>query len=134
MWKAIWKTRLPNKVKVFAWRVCTDCLPSKHNLLKRRVVESAACDFCNYPTMDASHAVLHCFDIRAAWVKLLPVLTNLHNMCSVTDAVMFLLHRGEQESLARFFLITWAFWYMRNKWTIEHSLLDPINIANHAII
>ncbi|XP_041004026.1 uncharacterized protein LOC121249385 [Juglans microcarpa x Juglans regia] len=91
MWKAIWKMRFPNKVRVFAWRACKESLPSKQNLFKRKIIES------------------------------------------FMEAVVSLLYRGDQGLLSRFFLIAWSFWYRRNKWTIEHSLLDPLQAANYAI-
>ncbi|XP_023908471.1 uncharacterized protein LOC112020143 [Quercus suber] len=38
VWAAIWKLRIPNKMKVFGWRVCHDIHPTKRNLKKKRVL------------------------------------------------------------------------------------------------
>ena len=38
VWDALWKLRIPNKFKVFAWRACHDILPTAVNLTRRRVV------------------------------------------------------------------------------------------------
>ena len=34
VWAALWKLRIPNKIKVFGWRACNDILPIKQNLSK----------------------------------------------------------------------------------------------------
>ncbi|XP_042973002.1 uncharacterized protein LOC122304804 [Carya illinoinensis] len=64
--------RVPNKVRVFAWRLCKDSLPSKLNLCKRKILENTTCEFCNYPIEDISHGMLNCQDIKDAWKQLLP--------------------------------------------------------------
>lgn len=32
VWPKLWRCHLPNKIKVFGWRVCQDILPTKENL------------------------------------------------------------------------------------------------------
>ena len=46
IWAALWKLKIPNKVKVFAWRACNDILPTKMNLVNRRIIADAACPIC----------------------------------------------------------------------------------------
>ena len=36
LWSGIWKLKVPGKIKHFLWRACTNCLPTKENLLKRK--------------------------------------------------------------------------------------------------
>lgn len=40
-WQAIWKLNLPAKVKNLVWTACWDSLPSKTNLVKRKVITDA---------------------------------------------------------------------------------------------
>ncbi|XP_042944657.1 uncharacterized protein LOC122278542 [Carya illinoinensis] len=37
LWKAIWKMKLPLKIRIFAWKLCKDYLPTGLNLIKRHV-------------------------------------------------------------------------------------------------
>ena len=43
IWKGIWSLKVPNRVKTLIWRAGTNSLPSKANLMKRKVVCN---DFC----------------------------------------------------------------------------------------
>ena len=42
-WSGLWKLKVPNKVKTYVWRACTNSLPTLENLLKRKVVLSSIC-------------------------------------------------------------------------------------------
>ncbi|XP_075633396.1 uncharacterized protein LOC142605854 [Castanea sativa] len=40
-WNSLWKLNIPNKVKFFLWRACTDSIPNMLNLHKRKIVPSS---------------------------------------------------------------------------------------------
>ena len=42
-WKQIWSLPLPHKIRHFAWRVCRNILPTKVNLMKRKVIQDDIC-------------------------------------------------------------------------------------------
>ncbi|CAJ2647023.1 unnamed protein product [Trifolium pratense] len=46
--KNIWKTPVPSKVCALAWQLCLDRIPTKENLVKRRIMrdEDALCSIC----------------------------------------------------------------------------------------
>lgn len=33
VWTTLWKTNVPNKIKMFSWRACQDILPTRANLV-----------------------------------------------------------------------------------------------------
>ena len=45
-WKRIWKLHVPNKTKLFLWKVCYNALPTKVNLKKRKILDEAKCGAC----------------------------------------------------------------------------------------
>ncbi|XP_075645058.1 uncharacterized protein LOC142616054 [Castanea sativa] len=45
LWKKLWRVRVPNKLKVFAWRACHEILPTRVNLAKRKIIRENLCLF-----------------------------------------------------------------------------------------
>ncbi|XP_050255142.1 uncharacterized protein LOC126701039 [Quercus robur] len=43
LWRGIWKTSTPGKVKHFLWKACSNALPVKLNLVKRKFLEEDVC-------------------------------------------------------------------------------------------
>ena len=68
VWTAIWKLRLPNKIKVFAWRACHEILPTAANLTKRRVINDDKCLICTRETESTIHALWDCAAVQDIWV------------------------------------------------------------------
>ena len=64
LWADLWKLRVPKKVKTFAWRACTNSLPTMENLLKRKVVQSALCSKCRRKPENVVHALWGCEKVR----------------------------------------------------------------------
>ena len=46
VWKQLWKVRVLNKMKVFAWRACHEILPTRVNLAKRNIIRDNTCHCC----------------------------------------------------------------------------------------
>ena len=46
-WRGLWKLRVPNKVKHFAWRVSNEALPTMVNLARQQVGTIDQCNSCN---------------------------------------------------------------------------------------
>ena len=40
-WKGLWKLRIPNRTKTLIWRAISDALPTRVNLVKRKVLTDA---------------------------------------------------------------------------------------------
>jgi hypothetical protein len=57
IWKFLWSLMVPNQVKTFTWRACHDILPTKSNLLKRKVIEEDICPCCNLEKETLFHAI-----------------------------------------------------------------------------
>ena len=60
IWSAIWKLRLPNKVKVFVWRACHEILPTVANLTIRKVIHDDKCLICTRKLESTIHALWDC--------------------------------------------------------------------------
>ena len=60
VWVALWKLRIPNKIKVFGWRACNNILPTKHNLSKQKIIEDEMCPICMRFPESVIHALWEC--------------------------------------------------------------------------
>ena len=45
-WNYIWKLNVPHKIRHFTWRACKNILPTKDNLVRRKVLADGCCDEC----------------------------------------------------------------------------------------
>lgn len=57
IWAALWKLKIQNKVKVFAWRACNGILPTKMNLANRRIITDVVCPICTRFPETAMHTL-----------------------------------------------------------------------------
>lgn len=63
-WKRIWRMSVPNKIKIFLWRACSKALPTRSNLLKRKVVNDSICQLCGSGHENTMHALWSCQNIH----------------------------------------------------------------------
>jgi hypothetical protein len=59
-WKTIWKVQAPLVVKVFLWKACTNILPTKHNLYKKRITENSLCPLYGLEDETTEHILWNC--------------------------------------------------------------------------
>ena len=45
-WKELWKMRTPNRIKTLLWRANSDALPTRVNMVKRKVLTDPTCQAC----------------------------------------------------------------------------------------
>lgn len=67
LWSGLRRMRVPNKVKTFVWRACTESLPTLDNLAKRKVVPSNRHTSCNREPETVVHALWGCENVKEAW-------------------------------------------------------------------
>ena len=69
LWQAVWKLNVPSKVKNLMWRACRDSLPTKSNLVRRKVLMDDKCDCCKMIREDVVHALYSCSKLKELWSK-----------------------------------------------------------------
>jgi hypothetical protein len=77
VWKALWSIQVPEKVKVFTWKVINNGIPTQANKCYRHIAPQATCEMCGHWREDCFHAYVQCphaVDLRQAmrehWVLL----------------------------------------------------------------
>ena len=54
-WSRIWKLNVQPMVRTFLWRACSNCLPTRDNLCRRKIRVVTTCEFCHQETEIVSH-------------------------------------------------------------------------------
>ena len=56
-WRRLWKMKVPNKIKKFLWHACSEALPTRCNLLWRKVLDDSTCPRCGIESESTLHAL-----------------------------------------------------------------------------
>lgn len=65
IWRCLWKTNVQPKVKIFAWKLAHDRLPTWENKRKRKIEQSGIFPICAQTVEDGFHATVECTKARA---------------------------------------------------------------------
>ncbi|MCI33082.1 F-box family protein, partial [Trifolium medium] len=67
---SLWKSWVPLKVIVFSWQLLQDRIPSRQNLLRRKVLpdpDSAICALCGLSEESFVHLFISCPVVSSVW-------------------------------------------------------------------
>ena len=135
-WKKLWKTKIPNKAKVHAWRVCLDILPSMGSLVAKRVpLDSTLCVLCEKEGESTLHLSRDC-EFSKRVIQNNPILKSIcYRWSMVHDSTIeWLNHCAKELSLAHFgelLFLLWSVWKERNDrvWNQKNSCSLDVSIA-----
>jgi hypothetical protein len=109
----IWRTRVPNKVKIFAWLFFRDRLSTRCNLFAKHVLEDDICRRCSLHPEDRGHLFFSCSSSLELWDKL-----KIRNVTTLTDSDYWTatIPSHLDQNLWPFVLLTllWRIWDARN--------------------
>ena len=66
-WKKIWSIPVPHKIQHFSWRACRDALPTKSNLLRRKVIQEDICESYREAPKTMGHVLRSCLKAKEIW-------------------------------------------------------------------
>lgn len=117
LWKHIWSAPVPQKIRVFAWRLALDRLATQHNKHRRKIVPYPGCTICGHPVEDGFHATVACSKARALRFELRQVWSLPGEELfahSGPDWLLLLLDRVDKNNRGTILLMLWRAWYLRN--------------------
>lgn len=125
-WNMLWKCNVPQKVKIFAWKVALDCLATMVNKKRRKLEATDVCAICGTEEEDIAHALYRCPHAKSLWM----VMKESQNISCIMDDGPFvsgwifdrLEHLLEPER-AMFLMVLWRNWFVRND--ITHGKPAP---------
>ncbi|CAM8956535.1 unnamed protein product [Rhodiola kirilowii] len=132
-WSRLWKLNLPRKVKIFAWRLYHDGIPTAVNLHRRGISLNTKCKLCGYEMEDEPHLFLHCWWTRSLW-DLLRIRTDSIALLSSTmgDWLFYYYTHYDSAQLTLMIMVHWYTWFNRNNVWHGKSSIAP-NVAAQRI-
>lgn len=114
-WKRIWKLHIPNKIKLFVWRACSNALPTKDNLKKKKILEDAKSNAYPLDQEKTLHALWSCETLNKIWTPYFSwvVQTEYPHLQDMQELINLV---GQRERrLELFEVVAWFIWNQRNK-------------------
>ncbi|XP_042962749.1 uncharacterized protein LOC122297028 [Carya illinoinensis] len=132
-WKGMWNLKIPLKMKMFVWKGFLEILPTYQNLVRKKILESDVCLFCNQCREDAAHALFYCSSINSLCIQFQPLLGAIGCGKSFGEIVLEVKERGNEEGVLKFIAMAWGLWYRRNKFIYDNSFLQFSSVVSTAL-
>ena len=133
VWARLWKLKIPNKIKVFAWRACHEILSTRENLARRRIIEDARCGVCFLVSETGYHALWECGLAQDVWAGCIRSLQKSRiGHVDMLNLVEDMHGKLTNEELELFWVQSWLIWNQRN--TLMHGgvIQDPGRLNQRA--
>ena len=133
MWKTLWSLNTPPKVRNFIWRASSDILPTRVNLLCRKIQVDPRCTLCGQHDETTTHILWDCLFARNVWAlvrgKLQKSRSGVLSFYELAQMMMTRLTTSELETWA---MVSWSIWNARNKFHFEQVQTPPCVIFKGA--
>ena len=114
-WKKLWSLDIPNKVKHFLWCASWESLPTKKNLIKRKIAHNDMCEICDGEAEDTIHALWDCHVLKKIWWEMDICRNNLSTwLTCFRDLLTGILNSQEPNQAKVFASVAWEIWRKRN--------------------
>ncbi|KAK4416798.1 hypothetical protein Salat_2505300 [Sesamum alatum] len=114
-WNFLWKSKVPGKVKVFAWRLCKKALPTCSNLQRRHCGVRNECPRCSMEEETEKHTMIDCDFARHTWALSNLAWHKIGNWGDSAETWLRSLHRNLEAWEYRFaIMVAWKIWNSRN--------------------
>lgn len=135
IWKYLWSANVPQKVKMFGWRMLRNALPVRANLASRGMKVNKVCERCGEADETLDHMFMRCVESTRVWyASPLRLEPDKVKGGSVRDWVEALLaHKQEAVWWELFWMLCWGIWKGRNAWVFEQKKYVFMEVVERAV-
>lgn len=136
LWKRVWKSILPSKVKLFGWRAIHGGLATRENLMKWGMEGKIRCPMCGEASESIMHTFLDCEEAKRLW-KLSPLRleSNDHRWGSFRE---WCIDKAkiitDEHWWTMFWSLLWQVWLRRNAWVFRQTWVTVEDALNKAMV
>lgn len=136
-WESIWKAKVQNKCKVFAWLLLQCRLPTNDRIIRRGGQANPTCSLCSIAQEKTLHIISKCTYAAAVWSIMaqwsntqLSGLNNTHRVMAWWERMT----TGDQfQTMEHFRLLiytAWHLWKERCRRVFDNKSLQPSHLAS----
>jgi hypothetical protein len=138
-WKALWKSKLHERLKTLIWRIGCNALPTNLNIFSRLSKGSPLCPLCGAEVESISHLFFKCEVTKIFWFGISwGIRADLLPVASEMDVVKLVVNPPVSpstslnprtisiQSSVQFALILEAIWNYRNRYVHSNNLESPL--------
>jgi hypothetical protein len=133
---AIWKCPAPSKVSAFAWQLLHDRVPTRGNLVRRRIIDTVgdnSCVLCGECMESSLHLFLYCQVATKVWVGVFKWLdlpfTLPHNLFSILNYFNSIGGKKLRKGLRMIWnAVVWSLWRHRNAVLFENGNINSVEV------
>jgi hypothetical protein len=117
IWNLVWKAKVPQKLRVFAWKAATSTLAVRSGLHHRIPKIDPTCIICGLEVEDGHHALIRCTLARALREEMRKIWTLPPESAFQINSKEWLLHLLSTSSpsiRAKIIFLLWRSWHLRN--------------------
>ena len=127
-WRSLWKLNTPNRVKTLLWRAISNALPTRANLVKRKVLTDPTCQACGLAPETSLHALWSCLKLSNVWALHFNLLKNeASGSSSFRDVFQLCVEKSHPLDL--FAMISYQIWFRRNRVRLG-EVVEDLKLVN----
>ena len=133
VWPVLRKLCIPKKIKIFRWRACNNILPTKCNLVKRKIITDDKCHIYTREVESVTHAFWGCVVVQDVWAG--SILKLQKGVLAFTDFMQLMEHlvvRLSTNEMKLFLVQCWLIWNQGNCVLYGGQLKHPTSLNKRA--
>ncbi|KAF4355280.1 hypothetical protein G4B88_004938 [Cannabis sativa] len=137
-WNGMWNLKVPQKVKIFLWRMYHRALPTNSQLIRRKVLVQPICHRCGEESETPEHALVFCSSLLPLWTKL-RVWHYLYcgRVGSLAELLVYLFDVLSKDEFELVSMVWWWVWYDQNSVLFgkkQSCLCGVVELAREALV
>ncbi|XP_042983239.1 uncharacterized protein LOC122312645 [Carya illinoinensis] len=134
IWEGVWRLNVPNPTKQFVWKALKSILPTRQNLVQRKIIEDATCQICQRGEETICHVLWSCPATSDVWAENGSGLQKWPSEEKDFYVLWFEMQTKLQQSkLEEVSMILRGLWTRRNMMIFESKFDSPRKVLNAAM-